>query len=201
MTKKITSLLVLFLMLTACGPDSPVIQDPDTDDTEQSPVNPGPEDPEPETPEPGPEAPEGQPAFYTEVAESLSDWSGDYLITYSTSSSILVFDSWNGDTAGGSENDIHASLTADGIPAEDGDPYKAVVTKSGSAYTVYVTGIGYIGLESSKNALNKAFGIPSGSEDNYLWTFSYKDGGSVWMRNVAHDGRRLQWNASSEMFR
>lgn len=182
MTKKITSLLALFLMLPACGTDTPVIQDP-----------------APETPKP--EIPEEQPAFYVEVAESLTDWSGDYLITYSTSNSILVFDCWNGDTAGGSENDIYDSLTADGIPAENGDQYKAVITRSGSAYTVYVAGVGYIGLESSKNALHKASSIPSGSEDNYLWTFSYKDGGSVWMRNVAYDGRRLQWNASAEMFR
>ena len=116
MMKKSISLLALLLMLTTCGPDSPVIQDPDTDGTEQGPVNPGPEDPDPETP--GPEDPEAQPAFYVEVAESLSDWSGDYLLTYSTSSSILVFDSWNGDTAGGSENDIYDSLTENGIPAE-----------------------------------------------------------------------------------
>ena len=180
MMKKSISLLALLLMLTACGPDSPVNKDPDTDGTEQGPVNPGPDEPE------------AQPAFYVEVAESLTDWSGDYLLTYSTSSSILVFDSWNGDTAGGSENDIYDSLTANGIPAEKGDPYKAVVTKSGSAYTVYVTEVGYIGLESSKNALNKASSIPSGSEDNYHWTFSYKDGGSVWVKNVAYEGRRLQ---------
>ncbi len=201
MTKNIISLLALLLMLTACGADNPVTKDPDTDGTEQIPEGPGQDNPGPETPDPGPESPQEQPAFYIEVAESLSDWSGHYLITYSASGSVLVLDSWNGDTAGGSENDIYASLTANGIPAEDGDPYKASVTKSGSAYTVYVTGIGYIGLESSKNALNKASVIPSGSEDNYLWTFSYKDGGSVWMRNVAHEGRRLQWNASAKMFR
>ena len=201
MTKNIISLLALLLMLTACGADNTVTKDPDTDGTEQIPEGPGQDNPGPETPDPGPESPQEQPAFYIGVAESLSDWSGDYLITYSASGSVLVLDSWNGDTAGGSENDIYASLTANGIPAEDGDPYKASVTKSGSAYTVYVTGIGYIGLESSKNALNKASVIPSGSEDNYLWTFSYKDGGSVWMRNVAHEGRRLQWNASAKMFR
>ncbi|MBQ6933606.1 MAG: 30S ribosomal protein S20, partial [Clostridia bacterium] len=32
--------------------------------------------------------------------------------------------------------------------------YKAVVARSGNGYTVNVTGIGYIGLESGKNSLS-----------------------------------------------
>ena len=35
----------------------------------------------------------------------------------------------------------------------------------------------------------------------YQWTFSYKDGGYLWVNNVANNGRRLQWNAGASCFR
>lgn len=136
-------------------------------------------------------------SYYVEVAENYSDWSGDYLITYTKGSTVLVLNSYR-DTKGYS-NDISSTLTAQGIHSSDGDQYKAVVEKYGSGYTINVAGIGYLGLESGKNSVN-ASSSPQ-SSDNYKWTFSYKDGGSVWVKNVAHSNYRLQWNASAKIFR
>ena len=145
----------------------------------------------------GGETPEVTESYYVEVAENYSDWSGDYLITYTKGSTVLVLNSYS-DTKGYS-NDISSTLTAQGIHSSDGDQYKAVVEKYGSGYTINVAGIGYLGLESGKNSVN-ASSSPQ-SSDNYKWTFSYKDGGSVWVKNVAHSSYRLQWNASAKIFR
>ena len=181
------------------GTETPV--DPENPDN-QDPENPGNEDPEnpggeePDTPV-VPEPEEPQESYYVEVAENFSDWSGDYLITYTSGGNVLVLNSF-GDTKGYG-TDISLKVTADGILAEDGDPYKAVVEKSGTGYTINIAGIGYIGLESAKNSLNASSSNPS--NNNYSWTFSYKNGGSVWINNVGHDGRRLQWNASADCFR
>lgn len=136
-------------------------------------------------------------SYYVEVAENYSDWSGDYLITYTKGSTVLVLNSYS-DTKGYS-HDISSTMTAQGIHSSDGDQYKAVVEKSGSGYTINVAGIGYLGLESGKNSVN-ASSSPQ-SSDNYKWIFSYKDGGSVWVKNVAHSNYRLQWNASAKIFR
>ncbi len=145
----------------------------------------------------GGETPAVTESYYVEVAENYSDWSGDYLITYTNGGTVLVLNS-HSDTKGYS-HDISSTMTAQGIHSSDGDQYKAVIEKSGSAYTINVTGIGYLGLESGKNSVN-ASSSPQ-SSDNYKWTFSYKDGGSVWVKNVAYSSYRLQWNASANIFR
>lgn len=145
----------------------------------------------------GGETPAVTESYYVEVEENYSDWSGDYLITYTKGSTVLVLNSYS-DTKGYS-HDISSTMTAQGIHSSDGDQYKAVVEKSGSAYTINVAGIGYLGLESGKNSVNASSSTQS--SDNYKWTFSYKDGGSVWVKNVAHSNYRLQWNASAKIFR
>ena len=175
---------------TPVDPENPENQDPENPGN-KDPENPGNEDPVPDTPE------EPKVAYYVKVAETYNDWSGDYLITYTSGGNVLVLNSF-GDTKGYG-TDISSKVTADGILAEDGDPYKAVVEKSGTGYTINIAGIGYLGLENAKNSVNAA--ATAQSSDNYRWTFSYKDGGSVWVRNMAYDNYRLQWNASANIFR
>ncbi len=186
-------LLLIAAMMAACTPLTPV--DPvNPDDTETPENSETPENPEePETPEPE----EPQETYYVKVAESYSDWSGDYLITYTSGSNVLVLNSYN-DTKGYGA-DISSTLTSEGIHSSNGDQYKAVVAKSGSGYTINVTGIGFLGLDSSKNSVNASSSDPS--SDNYRWIISYKDGGSIWLRNMGHDNYRLQWNASANIFR
>lgn len=186
---------------TPVDPENPDNQDPENPGG-QDPENPGNEDPEnpggeePDTPV-VPEPEEPQESYYVEVAENFSDWSGDYLITYTSGSTVLVLNSH--DETKGYGADISSTLTAQGIHSDDGDQYKAVVEKSGNGYTINVAGIGYLGLENAKNSVNAS--ATAQSSDNYRWTFSYKDGGSVWVKNLAISNYRLQWNASANIFR
>ena len=214
MMRKSFILLLAAALMAACTPITPVEPDrpddtetpegtekPDGGETPDDPDNPvTPDDPnqddqdkpdEPEIPE------EPKVAYYVKVAESYNDWSGDYLITYTSGNKVLVLSSF-GDTKGYG-TDISSKVTVSGIHSDDGDTYKAVVERSGIGYTINVAGIGYLGLESAKNAVNASNSDPS--NDNYRWTFSYKSGGSIWITNVAHDGRRLQWNGSANCFR
>ena len=105
-----------------------------------------------------PEAPE--PHFYQEVTASLADWSGDYLICADHSDAMIVFADWSDETYGqpayddaGDMVDLSVFVTEDGIPAEDGDPYKSVVTAVGEYYSVYVSNVGYIGHSGGGNTL------------------------------------------------
>lgn len=139
-------------------------------------------------------------AFYTKVDKAYDDWSGEYLVTYTTSSTITVFNSFSGSDKGVSTVDLASELTQDGIPAEDGDPYKAVIEKVGNHYSVNITGIGYLGLESDGNKVHKSSAAPSSGNLKYLWTLSYKNGG-LWLINASYSSRRLQWNVSASCFR
>ena len=205
---KTIKLFTAILLITLWGCDLEIIpggnggNDSSTEDTEIPEGGSEEEDNEKDPSVDEPTTPE-QPteSYYVKVAESYNDWSGDYLITYTSSSEIKVFDSFSGSDKGTSNFNLKSSLTADGIHSNIGDTYKAIVTKSGDGYTVYLTNVGYIGLESSANKVHKTTTAPSSSDTKYLWKFSYKDGGSVWMTNVAYDGRRLQWNASANCFR
>ena len=159
-------------LMAACTPVTPDVPDnpdntetpegtdqPDNTEDPENPDNPNaPDNPE-DNPEDNPAVPEEpKEAYYVKVAETYSDWSGDYLITYTSGSNVLVLSSYN-DTKGYG-TDISSKVTASGIHSDDGDTYKAVVEKSGTGYTINVTGIGYLGLESAKNSLNaEAIGL------------------------------------------
>ena len=157
--KKSFILLLAAVLMAACTPITP--EQPDEQDrrgteTPVDPENPGGQDPDtPVVPEPE----EPQESYYVEVAENFSDWSGDYLITYTSGSNVLVLNSYS-DTKGYGVN-ISSTLTAQGIHSDDGDKYKAVVEKSGNGYTINVTGIGYLGLVSAKNSVNASDSDPA----------------------------------------
>ena len=190
------AMAVFALMAFSCEPvDKDSVLD---EDTEITPGNPDDGDDQPgegqdPTPEPEPTPSE---AYYVKVAQSYDDWSGDYLITYTDGSEVIVLNGF-GDTKG-SGKDISSSLTAQGIHSSTGDLYKATVAKDGSGYTINVTNVGYIGLESSSNSLSAKTASVSGN-NKYQWSFSYKSG--LWVSSVGNSGRRLQWNASANCFR
>ena len=196
---------ILLISLWGCEiqvmPEGSGNNDSTTEDTE-IPEGGSEEDNEKDPSEDEPSVPE-QPteSYYVKVAESYDDWSGDYLITHTAASSIKVFDSFNGSDKGATSHDLASKLTASGIHSNDGDPYKGVITKVGDAYSVHLTGVGYLGMTASKNSISKTDTPPTSSTKDYLWTFSYKSGGSVWMNNVGHSGYRLQWNNSATCFR
>ena len=92
-------------------------------------------------------------------------------------------------------------MTADGIHSDHADAFRAVITKVGDNYSVNLSNVGYIGLTKSSNSIAKTDVAPTASTTDYLWKFSYKDGGSVWMTNIARTSYRLQWNESAKCFR
>ena len=202
---------IIAIVLLSCQPENlpetpqennkpdtevPEGETPNNPDSPQEPENPNPEAPDnPGSTEPEPELP--QEPYYIKVTQNFSDWSGDYIITYTSGSSVLALNSHSGTSGYGVE--IGSKLTSQGIHSNDGDQYKAVVEKSGNGYTINVSGIGYLGLESSNNSVNASTSIPS--SDNYRWSISYKDGGSVWISNLSKSNYRLQWNASANIFR
>lgn len=193
--------LISALAVTLCSPDDLLVPDeqdkPGIEDvTPDSPEGDEPE--EPVTPEPEPEP---QESYYVAVSEDFSDWSGDYLITYTTSSTVNVFDSFISADKGGSDTDLISSLTSEGIHSDDGDPYRAVVTRMGEGYSVYLNGVGYLGMTKSSNSVAYSTAAPTSSSTGYLWTFSYRSGGSVWMKNVGYSSYRLQWNTGASCFR
>ena len=195
----LTPLMALTMMTLSCevvdtdvesGDDTEV---PSTPDPEAKPDGSGPE----QNPTPDPEPTE---VYYVKVSENLNDWSGDYLVGYSESGSIRIFNSWTGEDKGASTADLGTKYGPNGIPAADGDPYKAVITKVGENYSINITGVGYIGCESSsKNTLNKQSAQPTSSDTKYLWKLSYQNG--LWISNASYASRRLQWNASADIFR
>ena len=195
----------MLVLAWSCAPE--VLPDNEQDnDKEQTetPENPGEEKPDPDDPgtgNPEPENPEPQSSYYVEVDQNFSDWSGDYLITYTSSGSIDVFDSFSDTNKGSTKTDLASKMTEEGIHSDHGDPYKAIVAKVGEHYSVYLTGNGYLGMTASKNSVSRSATKPTASTTDYLWKFSYKDGGSVWMSNVGHSGYRLQWNSSASCFR
>lgn len=138
-----------------------------------------------------------QSYWYSEVVSDMEDWSGDYLISYKTSDDIKVFGKWDNSRYGQpADFDFMSVLTEEGIPALDGDPYKAVIAKKGNFYSIFVTGVGYIGYTGSKNSLARQDTEPE--ENAFLWNITFKEG--VWLSNAAATNRRLQWNSSAPRF-
>ena len=178
-------------------------QEEEQNQTEQPEIPDNPNDPEnpnenPDTP--GTDTPDVTSGIYKEVKETYSDWSGNYLITYTTSETVAVFNAWDDDTYGQSSKDLISAKTADGISSSEGDPHMSVVTKVGDYYSINVSNVGYIGYEGSKNSLSRTSTEPKSTDTHYLWKLSYKEGGDVWVRNAAVDSRRLQWNSNHPRF-
>ena len=153
----------------------------------------------------GEEPEEPELHFYQEVTASLADWSGDYLICAEHLDALIVFADWSDETYGqpacddaGDIVDLSSLVTGDGIPAENGDPYKSVVTAVGDYYSVYVSNVGYIGHSDGGNILTVTSSAPDGSDDTWLWDLSWN--GCVRIASVAESSRRLQWNAAHPRF-
>ena len=201
----LTALLTI-AMVWSCNPEGLDDEGISGDSSTQTPVDPGedgssnPSDPGKDPDEDTGNQPESKPVYYVKLDRSYDDWSGDYLITYTSGSSIKVFDSWTGDDKGASAHDLYSFFTPSGIPAETGDKYKASIVKVGNGYSININGVGYIGLTSSSNSVHKQATAPSSSDTDFLWTLSYKNGG-VWVSSLGHSGRRLQWNTSASIFR
>lgn len=132
--------------------------------------------------------------YYREVTSEPSDWTGDYLITYTASDAVNVLDGYS-QTYGTSSTDLSGKMTDNGIRADDADSFKAEIRKFGDGYSILVTGIGYIGYAGSGNSLSRnQSGSPDSSTD--IWHLSHDSGVSP--ANAPE--RSLKWNTSSPRF-
>lgn len=190
--KRIFSFFVVLVTLAACEsglePDKGDVKNPGGTE------NPGGGD-KPDVPE------EPQYSYYyQEVTEPLADWEGDYLITYKSSSDIKVFADWDEDAYGQPVAGLNLAekITENGVPAEEGDPYKSTFTKVGDWYSINVSNVGYIGHDkTTRNTLLASETAPTASDKEYLWTISMES--SVWL-SLSEESRRLQWNNSAPRF-
>ncbi len=187
---KFISQILLVFSLSVFGTRCTETDFPGSDDTGQGEDNPGGEDPDTDPDDP----PVVETYFYTQVTSELSDWTGEYIITYTGNDKVLVLDGFN-DKYGTGNTDITSDVTADGIPDEVGDEYKAVVSASGSGYSIYVSNIGYIGYSGDGNSLSRTEGN-SPNPDTDVWQISFSGGLSP-----ANAGdRTLKWNPDAPRF-
>jgi len=127
---------------------------------------------------------------YVLVTENLSDWSGEYLIVYTTESKAM-----NGSqtTLDAACNYIDVTITDGTIPSnETTDASNFTIAKGESNYTIKSASGYYIGTTNNSNSLNSS---TSTAYDN---TLSYSDGN---VNIVSSKGAYLRYNAASNQQR
>lgn len=122
------------------------------------------------------------------TASQSDDWSGAYVLANSDANMML-----NGVTTIGTVTAV--TITNNKIAYSAGSPYEITIAKSGNYYTLYLTGVGYLGWPGG-NSL--AFASSAGS-NNYKWSISYS-GGSLTITNAGDSTRKLQYNSGSPRF-
>ena len=136
---------------------------------------------------------------YFPVAEALTDWTGDYLITYTdlSAETINVLKGIHNSNYGTYENIfqyyedgiIESNLTTEMCkvtvaPTEDGK------------YSMYLNGNGYLGLNSDGN---KLYAYETFTETRDEWTFS-ENNGEIVITSVKYTNRNLKWNSGDPRF-
>ena len=191
--RRIFPILLIIASIASC---EPALDGPEGGDIDIE--NPG---------EPGhgeePTPPAEKTFVYQTVDVEPADWSGDYLLMYRKNGEYVVFNSCEESKGTSTKTLGMEDFVADGIPAETGDPMKAVIAKVGDNYSIFVTNVGYLGLESNKNSLNFKDTAPSSADGKYLWTLQLDNPseGTCRIENTAFSGRILKWNDSAKIFR
>lgn len=136
---------------------------------------------------------------YYPIAEALTDWTGDYLITYTdlSAETINVLKGIHNSNYGTYENIfqyyedgiIESNLTTEMCkvtvaPTEDGK------------YSMYLNGNGYLGLNSDGN---KLYAYETFTETRDEWTFS-ENNGEIVITSVKYTNRNLKWNSGDPRF-
>lgn len=130
---------------------------------------------------------------YYPIADALTDWSGDYLITY-TDLSAETINALNGihDNNYGLYENVY-EYYADGIIASNLNTEMCKVTiepTEDGKYSMYLNRNGYLGLSSDGNKLysNSTF-----TAERDEWTITAENG-VVTLTSVKYPARQLQWN-------
>lgn len=130
---------------------------------------------------------------YYPIADALTDWSGDYLITY-TDLSAETINALNGihENNYGLYENVY-EYYADGIIASNLNTEMCKVTiepTEDGKYSMYLNRNGYLGLSSDGNKLysNSTF-----TAERDEWTITVENG-VVTLTSVKYPARQLQWN-------
>lgn len=130
---------------------------------------------------------------YYPIAEALTDWSGDYLITY-TDLSAETINALNGihENNYGLYENVY-EYYADGIISSNLNTEMCKVTiepTEDGKYSMYLNRNGYLGLSSDGNKLysNSTF-----TAERDEWTITAENG-VVTLTSVKYPARQLQWN-------
>ena len=137
---------------------------------------------------------------YYPVVDAQEDWSGDYLITYSDLTAEKI-NALNGvsDANIGTYTSVY-QYYADGVIASNLSTEVCKVTVAATAegaYSMYMYGNGYLGLNSDAN---KFYANETFTDLRDEWTFSVNNDGNVVITSKKYPERQLQWNASSPRF-
>lgn len=130
---------------------------------------------------------------YRRITEAPADWSGDYVIGYTTDGKTAKV--LTGKASGDYGAYTTLTLTDGKIPQSAGDPYKVTVTKTSNGYSLKL-GTQYLGLTTDGNYL---YFSSSFSASSYEWKLSYT-GSTPTIFNVRYSNREIQWNDSAPRF-
>ena len=125
---------------------------------------------------------------YVKVTETTDDMSGEYLIVYEAGKKVLNSSLASIDASG---NGASVTITDNTISAEEGDPYKFTLAKSGSGYSVLGTNGKYISGKSGSNT------IVSGTSATVNTISIGATGDASIISNTSH----LRFNTSDNRFR
>lgn len=136
--------------------------------------------------------------YYTVVTEApATDWTGEYLITYTNGSVVKALAGSSGTSTNyGTEEDVSEYLIGNRITANATTDAKKVTARSTSnGYTLYLENVGYLGWNSG-NSLAFDETVTEGRNE---WTISVSDE-VVSITNVGTDTRSIKYNSGATRF-
>ncbi len=135
---------------------------------------------------------------YYPVAEALTDWTGDYLITFSNipNDTIFVLTEIHQNNYG-----LYANIFqyyADGVIASNltTEMCKVTIAETEHGYSMYLYSSGYLGINSDAN---KLYAYSEFSENRDEWTIS-ESNGEIIITSVKYPNRNLKWNSTTPRF-
>lgn len=134
---------------------------------------------------------------YVKVTSETNDWTGDYLLVYETGKLLLGGVAVvNNKTSVGTVVDNLSIASDNTISWESYKNYNVSIEKSGTGYSLYLNGAGYLGWNSG-NSLVSGTAV---SSDNYRWTLSMDTEGNVLIKNMADQTRTIWCNPNANRF-
>lgn len=137
--------------------------------------------------------------YFIRVSSAKEDWSGEYLIAAEDrNGKEVVFGNWQKYGRPAADTDLKLLKDAQGhIPADAVRNLRTVIARNGDMYSVYVSNVGYLGVEKRHN-LTYMEEIPEATR--FHWTLSYTSEYGVSINNRENEDRQLLWNDAPDCF-